>query len=78
MDGLFNSFNMGNINANMNMAALFKNRDITPAVQKHLTKVYVSLVFCILAAVGGVAAHTRFGIGDGLLAPIVSGLRTAL
>jgi FtsH-binding integral membrane protein len=62
--------NFGNFNKHFDMAAMFKNNDITPAVQKHLAKVYASLVFCILAAIGGVYAHMRYGIGNGFMAPM--------
>jgi FtsH-binding integral membrane protein len=68
MEDVLNNF--GNFGKHMNMAAMFKNNDITPAVQKHLTKVYVSLVFCILAAIAGVVAHMRTGMGHGFLAPM--------
>ena len=70
MDGLLNNF--GNFNSHMNFASLFKNSDISPPIQQHLSKVYGSLVLCILAAMAGVSAHVRYGIGDGSLAMLVS------
>ena len=69
MEDVLNNF--GNFNKHIDMAAMFKNNDITPPVQKHLVKVYVSLVFCIFAAIAGVMAHLQYGIGHGFLAPMV-------
>lgn len=68
MENIMNNF--GNFNKHMDMAAMFKNNDITPTVQKHLISVYVSLVFCIFAAIAGVAAHMQYGIGAGFMAPM--------
>jgi FtsH-binding integral membrane protein len=69
--------NLGNIGHGIDIQALMKSNDITPGVQKHLIRVYWSLLLCVIASTIGIWLHMKFGYGGGWIT-LLGGLGLAM
>lgn len=70
MERLSGMFGGNGPRRNFNMDALFKMDDMTPSVQKHLTKVYSSLAATLLAASVGAYIHMSVMAIGGMMSSI--------
>jgi uncharacterized membrane protein YgaE (UPF0421/DUF939 family) len=61
MDKFLNSFNTF---GSVDFAGIFKLNDLTSDIQKHLARVYIVLIACMLSASVGVVFNMYYGIGN--------------
>eukprot|EP01041_Mallomonas_annulata_P004319 gene4320-8589_t len=63
MNSAYGSFGSFTSFGNVDFATIFKLNDLTPDIQKHLARVYSSLIACILSACVGVIFNLYTGFG---------------